>query len=111
MSASFPWRPTSGPGTAATVFSVADELEKLARALPTQPARRPLTTKQRRLLDYLRTYISEHGHAPTFDVVADAFGYRSISTVHEHLQNLESAGYVRREYNRPQSLTLTDDHA
>ena len=47
------------------------------------------------------------GYAPSFEEIAEAFGYSSLATVHEHLSNLERKGYIRKAYNESRSVELT----
>jgi len=67
----------------------------------------PLTKRQREILDHVENFIDENGYAPSFEEIADAFGYSSLATVHEHLSNLERKGYLRKSYNESRSLELT----
>ena len=67
----------------------------------------PLTKKQKEILDLIEGYIQEHGYAPSFEEIADAFGYSSLATVHEHLSNLERKGYIRKAYNESRSIEIT----
>ena len=55
-----------------------------------------LYPKQKRILDYIRGYCSEHGHGPRLQEIADAVGLRALSTVHAHLERLEKKGVLRR---------------
>lgn len=66
----------------------------------------PLTRKQREILDYLTAAIDRQGFAPSFEEIAEAFGYQSLATVHEHLTNLERKGYIRRSYNESRSIEV-----
>ncbi|HUG39889.1 MAG TPA: transcriptional repressor LexA [Longimicrobiales bacterium] len=67
---------------------------------------RPLTKKQKQILDFVRDFSEAHGYAPSFEEIADAFGYGSLATVHEHLENLRTKGYIRKGYNESRSLEL-----
>jgi repressor LexA len=71
----------------------------------------PLTRRQKELLDHLERYIAIHGYAPSFEEIADAFGYASLATVHEHLSNLERKGYIRKAYNESRSIELVRGNA
>lgn len=66
----------------------------------------PLTKRQREILDYLSVYLREFGYAPSFEEIAAHMKYNSLSTVHEHLSNLERKGYIRRHYNEWRSIEL-----
>jgi repressor LexA len=67
----------------------------------------PLTKRQKEILDYIGSFIEDRGYAPSFEEIADAFGYSSLATVHEHLSNLERKGYIRKAYNESRSVELT----
>ena len=70
-----------------------------------------LTKRQREILDYLTGYITEHGYAPSFEEIAEAMGYGSLATVHEHLSNLERKGVIKRSYNESRSIeVLSREH-
>ena len=66
----------------------------------------PLTKRQKEILDYIGAFIEERGYAPSFEEIADHFGYSSLATVHEHLSNLERKGYIRKSYNESRSVEL-----
>ncbi|MEZ4423074.1 MAG: transcriptional repressor LexA [Gemmatimonadota bacterium] len=66
----------------------------------------PLTKRQKEILDYIESFIEDAGYAPSFEEIAEAFGYASLATVHEHLSNLERKGYIRKSYNESRSLEV-----
>ena len=66
----------------------------------------PLTRRQSEILDYLRGHIEGQGYAPSFEEIAEKFGFASLATVHEHLTNLERKGYIRRSYNESRSIEV-----
>ena len=66
----------------------------------------PLTKRQRQILDYLNSYSTEHGYAPSFEEIAGQFNYNSLATVHEHLSNLERKGYIKRSYNESRAIEI-----
>ena len=68
-----------------------------------------LTKKQKRILDYLKEFINEHGYSPSFEEIYKAFGYTSLATVHEHLSNLEAKGYIRKSYRGSRSVEVTPE--
>ncbi len=65
-----------------------------------------LTKRQREILDYVESFLEAKGYSPSFEEIAEYFGYRSLATVHEHLSNLESKGYIRKNYNESRSIEL-----
>jgi repressor LexA len=66
----------------------------------------PLTKRQKQILDYIHGFIDEQGYAPSFEEIAQSFGYSSLATVHEHLSNLERKGYIRKSYNESRSIEM-----
>lgn len=71
----------------------------------------PLTRRQKQILDHIEAYIEAHGYAPSFEEIAEAFGYSSLATVHEHLSNLERKGYIRKAYNESRSIEVVRGEA
>lgn len=83
----------------------------------------PLTKRQAELYRYIAGYQWAHSYAPTFEEIAEAFNYKSLATVHEHLSHLEKKGWIYRDFNlargtsclvtldelRPEEATLVMD--
>jgi repressor LexA len=65
-----------------------------------------LTRRQKQMVDYLEHYIEEHGYAPTLAEVGEFFGLSSLATVHKHLRNLETKGFIRRTHNHSRALEI-----
>jgi len=65
-----------------------------------------VTKRQRQLLDYLRTYIDQHGYAPTLEEIGQHFSLSSLATVHKHLQNLERKGRIRRLHHHSRAMEV-----
>jgi repressor LexA len=72
-----------------------------------------LTKKQRQILDYVDSFVDTNGYSPSYEEIAEHFGYNSLATVHEHLTNLEQKGFLRKNYNKSRSLEVVraDLHA
>lgn len=66
----------------------------------------PLTKRQREILDYLNEFIQQHGYAPSLEEIGRRFGLSSLATVHKHMTNLETKGFIRRSWNRSRSVEL-----
>lgn len=71
----------------------------------------PLTKKQKEILDFLETFLDDNGYPPSFEEIAHNFGYNSLATVHEHLENLRAKGYIRKSYNASRSIELVSSGA
>ncbi len=63
-----------------------------------------LTKRQKEILDFLKTFIDENGYSPSFEEICAAFGYTSLATVHEHLTNLATKGYIRKADRKSRSI-------
>ena len=70
-----------------------------------------LTKRQREILTFLAEYTDGNGYAPSFEEIADRFGYSSLATVHEHLSNLERKGYIKRSYNESRAIEVVPSDA
>jgi repressor LexA len=69
-----------------------------------------LYPKQRQILDFINQFIQNHGYAPTLSELAQAIGVRSLATVHEHLQVLESKGVIRRYRGKDKGIEINPDY-
>jgi repressor LexA len=56
-----------------------------------------LTDRQREILDFITSSISERGFPPTLREIGEHFGIRSTNGVNDHLKALEKKGHLRRE--------------
>jgi len=66
----------------------------------------PLTKRQKEILDFLELFVAEYGYPPSYEEIARNFGYTSLATVHEHLENLRAKGYIRKSYNASRSIEV-----
>jgi repressor LexA len=65
-----------------------------------------MTKRQKQMVDYLDNYINEHGYAPTLSEIGQYFGLSSLATVHKHLRNLETKGFIKRQHNHSRALEI-----
>ncbi len=70
-----------------------------------------LPKKKQQILAFLKAYIDEHGYAPTLTDIARRFKVRSLATVHEHLEFLEKAGFLRRNREGVRELSVVEPEA
>ena len=63
-----------------------------------------LTKRQREILDFITSFQSRRGYAPSLEEIAAHLGLSAVSTVHEHLVNLERKGLLRREGHRARAM-------
>ncbi|MFX0580906.1 transcriptional repressor LexA [Nocardia nepalensis] len=65
-----------------------------------------LTVRQRKVLEVIRTSVSERGYPPSIREIGDAVGLTSTSSVAHQLRSLERKGYLRRDPNRPRAVDV-----
>jgi repressor LexA len=66
-----------------------------------------LTRKQQQVLDFILKCQRTEGATPTFQEIADQFGFRSLNSVTEHLRLLRQKGFLRSEAGKARSLRVT----
>jgi len=64
------------------------------------------TKKQQELLQFVDSFIREHGYGPSYREIMNGLGYKSVSTVATHIDGLISKGYLHRRDNSPRSLEV-----
>ena len=65
-----------------------------------------ITDRQRAILQFIETTMRERGYPPAVREIGAAVGLNSPSTVHSHLAQLESAGYLRRDPTKPRAIEV-----
>lgn len=65
-----------------------------------------LTSKQKEIYDYIRSYTQVRGYPPSVREIAAAVHLKSPSTVHFHLKAMEAAGVLQRGTGKTRSITL-----
>ena len=70
------------------------------------------TKRQKELLNYVATFVGEHGYGPSYREIMRALDYRSVSTVATHVDGLIARGWLVKKDNSARSLTVVmpDDH-
>jgi len=66
-----------------------------------------LTRKQQQILDFILKRQRAEGATPTFQEIADQFGFRSLNSVTEHLRLLRQKGCLESEPGKARSLRVT----
>ncbi len=68
-----------------------------------------ISTKQKEILDYVKSKIINKGYPPSVREICDAVKLKSTSSVHSHLETLEKNGYIRRDPSKPRAIEIIDD--
>ena len=63
-----------------------------------------LTRKQQQFLDFIQKWQRTTGATPTFQEIADQFGFRSLNSVTEHVRLLRNKGVLVTEPGKARSL-------
>lgn len=67
---------------------------------------KPLTAKQTAILEVIQRSVADRGYPPSMREIGDGVGLSSLSSVTHQLNQLELAGYLRRDPNRPRALEV-----
>lgn len=69
-----------------------------------------LTRRQEEILTYIKKYIVSHGYPPTVREIGKDLGVSSPATIHTHLSNLESKGFIKKEETKNRAIELLVDN-
>jgi len=62
-----------------------------------------LTKKQKRIYDFVIKFIDEKDYSPSHEEIGKRFGL-SVSTIHEHLENIKQKGFLKKRNKKARSL-------
>lgn len=66
-----------------------------------------LTPAQKRVYEFVRDFIEEHGHAPSHEEICAALGFKSRFAAYKHLLALKERGYLKLPLpNRKRAIEL-----
>src|SRR3954453_16216355 len=65
-----------------------------------------LSGRQRKIMDFIRSWVEQHGYPPSVREIGEAVGLVSPSSVAYQLKELERKGYLRRDPNRPRAVDV-----
>jgi repressor LexA len=66
-----------------------------------------LTRKQQQILDFIQKWQRTEGATPSFQEIADQFGFRSLNSVTEHVRLLRQKGFLESEPGKARALRVT----
>lgn len=64
------------------------------------------TKKQKALLDFIDGFVKGRGYSPTYREIMQALGYKSVSTVAKHVDNLIVRGWLLKREGEARSLEV-----
>ena len=65
-----------------------------------------LSERQQQILKYIEKCVRDQGYPPSVREIGEAVGLTSSSTVHSHLNKLETLGYIRRDPQKFRALEV-----
>jgi repressor LexA len=68
-----------------------------------------LTDRQIRILNYIRDVSKKRNYPPSVREIGEAVGLSSSSTVHNHLNQLERRGLIKRDPSKSRTVQLVQD--
>ncbi len=68
-----------------------------------------LTDRQAKILDYIRYVTKVRNYPPSVREIGEAVGLSSSSTVHNHLNQLERRGLIKRDPSKSRTVQLVGD--
>ena len=70
---------------------------------------KPLTEKEKAVLNYITECIMTDGYSPTVRDIRTALGIKSTATVHAYLTRLEDKGYIQKQSGKSRTLKPSDN--
>jgi len=71
--------------------------------------KRQVSGRQEQILDYIREVTRERNYPPSVREIGEAVGLSSSSTVHNHLNQLERLGLIRRDPTKSRTVQLVEE--
>src|SRR5205807_7701523 len=68
-----------------------------------------LTERQTRILNYISDVSKSRNYPPSVREIGEAVGLSSSSTVHNHLNQLERRGLIKRDPSKSRTVQLVQD--
>jgi repressor LexA len=67
-----------------------------------------VSKRQEDILTFIKNEVRKKGYPPSVREIGEAVGLASSSTVHGHLERLESKGLIRRDPTKPRAIEILD---
>src|SRR3989344_8916353 len=64
-----------------------------------------LTPRKKPLIEFINSYVLKNGYSPTITEIAKHLNL-AISTVHQHIKELEEGGYIKKEKNLSRGIEV-----
>lgn len=74
--------------------------------LPSQEETVRPTKKQKELLEFIESFIAQHGYSPSYREIMSGLDYKAVATVAQHVQSLIRRGHLRKRDHSARSLEV-----
>lgn len=68
----------------------------------------PTIKKTLEILTFIERVIAETGESPIYQDIAKQFGFRSVSSVHEHVLKMEERGWITRTPHESRAIRVVE---
>ncbi|WP_081666933.1 HTH domain-containing protein [Paenibacillus pinihumi] len=65
-----------------------------------------ITPKQKRVLNFIVSFVSQHNYPPTLREIGAELNITSTSTIHAYLTRLQNNGFIRWEPSAPRTIRV-----
>jgi SOS regulatory protein LexA len=65
-----------------------------------------LTPQKKKIMDFVNFYSVKKGFSPSLEEIKKKLKLHSVSTVHQHIEELKKAGYLKRKKNQRRSIDI-----
>jgi site-specific DNA-methyltransferase (cytosine-N4-specific) len=65
-----------------------------------------LTPQKKKILDFINLYSDSKGYSPSLEEIKKKLKLRSVSTIHQHLDELKKSGYLKKKKNQKRSIDM-----
>jgi len=66
---------------------------------------KPLTEKQKKVMDFIDSFYREKGYSPSLKEIANFLNTKNLSTAQYYVEELEEKGYLRKDNNKARGIT------
>ncbi|KKU87143.1 MAG: LexA repressor, partial [Candidatus Gottesmanbacteria bacterium GW2011_GWA2_47_9] len=66
-----------------------------------------LTPTKKKVLDFIGSYSKKNGLSPSLQEICKGLRLKSVSTIHQHVNELEESGYLKKENRRHRSIEIS----
>ncbi len=67
---------------------------------------RNLTPQKKKILDFVNVYSAKNGFSPSMEEIRKKLKLHSVSTIHQHIEELKEAGYLEKLGNRARAISI-----